>query len=136
MQSQATMKIAPHMYKRNSIFFRSGRIGLEFVLDVLAGDHGPDKIFFIETSGRDHLLSRQACAVEAAATQGQVRVVVVLSSNTLDLEANNATRQVYNNFKGNQCFRHQPNQKVIFDITLHFQYEQTNCVEVSKRKDV
>ena len=85
------------------LFFRSGKIGLEFVLDVLAGDHGPDKIFFIETSGRDHLLSRQACAVEAAAMQGQVRVVVVLSSNTLDLEANNATRQVYNNLKGNQC---------------------------------
>ena len=53
------------------------------------------RIFFLETSGRDHLTPRQTCAVESAIGQGQLFAYVIMRSDVIDLDANNATRQLY-----------------------------------------
>eukprot|EP00094_Tigriopus_californicus_P007157 TCALIF_06890-PA protein Name:"Similar to uvssa UV-stimulated scaffold protein A (Danio rerio)" AED:0.18 eAED:0.18 QI:313/0.75/0.2/1/1/1/5/0/946 len=54
------------------------------------------KIFFLETSGRDHLQNRQCCAIESAVKHaGDLDVLVVMVADHLDLSANNATRQLY-----------------------------------------
>ena len=84
-----------------------GSVDLDFVLNssaaVLDTDN-PNKLFFIETSGRDHLTTRQACAVESVAQNGRVRAVVLLASDKLNLNANNVTFQLYHSFKGINVF--------------------------------
>ena len=80
-----------------------GQIGLKFVLDSeQIKQNNPNKIFFIETSGRDHLLPRQVCAIETALVYGKMRVFVVMNTDHLNLEANNSTKQLYTRFKGEQ----------------------------------
>jgi len=58
------------------------------------------QVLFIESSGRDYLDGRQACAVESAARSGTklndaLRIIVLLNSTQLDVHANNATSQLY-----------------------------------------
>ena len=80
-----------------------GSVDLDFVLGSSAAvldTDDPNKLFFIETSGRDHLTTRQACAVESLAQNGRVNAVVLLASDKLNLNANNATFQLYHSFKG------------------------------------
>ena len=55
-----------------------------------------DHIVFIETSGRDHLLIRQTCAIESAGRQNpNSSVIILMNSTELNLEANNATFELY-----------------------------------------
>ena len=55
-----------------------------------------EHIVFIETSGRDHLLIRQTCAIESAGRQNPNSPVIILMNSTrLNLDANNATFQLY-----------------------------------------
>ena len=55
-----------------------------------------EHIVFIETSGRDHLLIRQACSIESAGRQNPTSPVIILMNSTnLNLDANNATFQLY-----------------------------------------
>ncbi|XP_059092020.1 lactosylceramide 4-alpha-galactosyltransferase-like [Tigriopus californicus] len=56
------------------------------------------KVFFIESSGRDHLLHRQACSVESALSVSKtIRSVVTLTARQLNL-SHNATCQLYSRF--------------------------------------
>lgn len=77
-----------------------GSVKLDFVLDSDVSSDDPNKLFFIETSGRDYLTTRQACAVESVVQNGGVRAIVVMASDDLNLSANNATYQLYHRFKG------------------------------------
>ena len=55
-----------------------------------------EHVVFIETSGRDHLLIRQACSIESAGQQNPTSPIIILMNSTvLNLEANNATFQLY-----------------------------------------
>ena len=55
-----------------------------------------EHVVFIETSGRDHLLIRQACSIESAGRQNPTSPVIILMNSTnLNLDANNATFQLY-----------------------------------------
>ena len=55
-----------------------------------------EHVVFIETSGRDHLLIRQACSIESAGRQNPTsHVIVLMNSTKLNLNANNATFQLY-----------------------------------------
>ena len=55
-----------------------------------------EHVVFIETSGRDHLLIRQACSIESAGRQNPTSPIIILMNSTvLNLEANNATFQLY-----------------------------------------
>lgn len=58
-----------------------------------------EKLFFLETSGRNHLQNRQSCAIESAVKHaGELDILVVMVADHLDLSANNATRQLYQEF--------------------------------------
>ena len=55
-----------------------------------------EHVVFIETSGRDHLLIRQACSIESAGRQNPTSpIIILINSTVLNLEANNATFQLY-----------------------------------------
>lgn len=54
----------------------------------------PRGLFMMETSGRDRLTGRQACAVESAASRSGLSVYLVMSSQTLSLR-DNTTCQLY-----------------------------------------
>ena len=57
---------------------------------------GYENVVFIETSGRDHLLISQTCAIESAGRQNpNSHVIILMNSTKLNLNANNATFQLY-----------------------------------------
>ena len=63
-------------------------------------------MFFIESSGRDHLLIRQTCAIESAVRNSKVdQFYVVMTSQNLNVTANNATCQLFKRHS-NVIFRH------------------------------
>ena len=63
----------------------------------LAESECKSKLFFIESSDRPHLLTRQACAVESAIKNAQIEeIYVLMTSKTLNV--NNATCQLLNHF--------------------------------------
>ena len=55
------------------------------------------KIFFIESSDRTHLLTRQACAVESAVKNAQIEEIYILMTSKV-LNVNNGTCQLLNHF--------------------------------------
>lgn len=59
------------------------------------GRIAPNQVFFLETSGRGYLLPRQACTVESAARYSGLPVTVLIASQTLFTQANNATWQLF-----------------------------------------
>ena len=65
--------------------------------DLAAVELGEDCIFFIESSPKEVLSSREACALESAARNSELRVVMVRLGRSLDL-ADNTTCQVYNRY--------------------------------------
>ena len=69
-----------------------GKVELE---ELAAVELGEDCIFFIESSPKEVLSSREACALESAARNSELRVVMVRLGRSLDL-ADNTTCQVYN----------------------------------------
>ena len=60
-------------------------------------------VFMIESSGRDTLNARQACAVESAALKSGFNVVLILTSSYLDLR-DNTTCQLYMRVPNLQVF--------------------------------
>ena len=62
--------------------------------ELAAVELGEDCIFFIESSPKEVLSSREACALESAARNSELRVVMVRLGRSLDL-ADNTTCQVY-----------------------------------------
>ena len=69
-----------------------------------------ENLFFIESSGRNHLRPRDACAIESAILQNAgmgVYIIVGMTSPVLDILANNATGQLYTNYYDKYLiFRH------------------------------
>ena len=59
---------------------------------------GEDNIFFIESSPKEVLSSRESCALESAARNSGLRVVMVRVGRVLDL-TDNTTCQIYSRFK-------------------------------------
>ena len=71
------------------------------------------KIFFIESSGRDHLLNKQICSIESAVRNSNIdKVVVTMTSKNLNLAANNATCQMFFSYQGKLLFRHVDKDKL------------------------
>ena len=69
-----------------------------------------ENLFFIESSGRNHLRPRDACAIESAIIQNAgmgISIIVGMISPVLDILANNATCQLYKTYYDkNLKFRH------------------------------
>ena len=59
---------------------------------------GEDNIFFIESSPKEVLSSRESCALESAARNSGLRVVMVRVGRVLDL-TDNTTCQIYSRSK-------------------------------------
>ena len=82
-----------------------------------------ENIFFIESSSRNHLRPRDACAIESAILQnaGMGRYIVVgMTSPVLDISANNATCQLYTKYYGKYLIFRHINVNTIFKGTpLH-----------------
>ena len=70
-------------------------IELQNIEDVSLGE---DNIFFIESSPKEVLSSRESCALESAARNSGLRVVMVRVGQVLDL-TDNTTCQIYSRFK-------------------------------------
>ena len=62
-------------------------------------DIGKNNIFFIETSPKENLTSREACALESAARNSELIVHMVRVSPFLDLK-DNTTCEIYKRYKG------------------------------------
>ena len=59
---------------------------------------GDNNIFIIESSPREVLSSREACAVESAARNSELDVIMVRVGEEMDL-TDNTTCQIYNSFR-------------------------------------
>ena len=72
------------------------------VLSILPSENIPDnfekekKIFFLETSGRSNLTARTLCAVESASKHSNLLVIVLLTSQELNLQQA-STHKLYQN---------------------------------------
>ena len=84
-------------------------------------------MFFIESSGRDHLLIRQTCAIESAVRNSKIdQFYVVMTSPNLNVTANNATCQLFKRYS-NVIFRH---------VDLDVLFEETPLQELHSGKVV
>lgn len=63
-----------------------------------------NNLFFLETSGRSTLDSRQACAIESAARMSEMNVIVTIRNETLSLDSN-VTCQLYKHYSNIQFYR-------------------------------
>ena len=83
---------------------------------------GSDNLFFIESSGKNHLMPRDACAIESAIRNSGVsgRIIVAMTSKGIDIMANNATCQIYTKYAERSVFFRHVNTDTIFQTTpLH-----------------
>ena len=72
---------------------------------------GGNKLFFLETSGRPHFNPRQACAIESAARNSGLEILVLIRSDFLNLRDNIAC-QLYKNLKNVHFYKLDPEQDV------------------------
>ena len=70
------------------------RVKLDNLVDQDLEDLGEDNVFMIESSPKESLSSREGCALESAARNSQLAVVMVRVGQMLDL-GDNTTCQVY-----------------------------------------
>ena len=77
-------------------------------------------LFFVESSGRNHLTARFACAVESAIKNSGLKgnIIVAMTSKYLDISANNATCHLYSEHAGKNMFFRYVNVDTIFQNTL------------------
>ena len=98
-----------------------------------------NNLFFIESSGRNHINPRDACAIESAVKDSGIsgRIFVAMTSPILDVSANNATWQIYTKFAESFVYFRFVNVNTIFQGTpfheLHINghlihHEQKNTV--------
>ena len=79
-----------------------------------------ENLFFIESSGRNHLRPRDACAIESALLRNagmSMYVIVGMTSPILDVLANNATCQLYTKYAAKNLFFRHINVDTIFKGT-------------------
>ena len=65
--------------------------------DIEDHEIGEDNIFMIESSPKETLSSREACALESAARNSELQVVMVRVGQLLDLQ-DNTTCQLYSRY--------------------------------------
>ena len=78
-----------------------------------------NKLFFIESSGREYLTPRYACAIESAVKNTELsgHIIIVMTSPYLDISSNNATCHLYERYAGKQIFFRYANLDTIFEGT-------------------
>ena len=78
-----------------------------------------NNLFFVESSGRNHLRVRDACAIESAVKNSGLagHIIVAMTSPFLDVMANNATCHIYTEHEGKNVFFRHVNVDTIFEGT-------------------
>ena len=78
-----------------------------------------NKLFFIESSEKNCLTPRYACAIESAVKNTELSgyIIVVMTSPYLDISSNNATCHLYTKHHGKNIFFRYANLDTIFDGT-------------------
>ena len=66
--------------------------------DIEDHEIGEDNIFMIESSPKETLSSRESCALESAARNSELQVIMVRVGQLLDLQ-DNTTCQLYSRYK-------------------------------------
>ena len=84
-----------------------------------------ENLFFVESSGKDHLTARDACAIESAARNSGLagQIIVAMTSPILDVMANNATCNIYKEYEGTHIFFRYVNIDTIFKGTPLYYYQ-------------
>ena len=105
-----------------------GKIELQDIQDVTLGE---DNIFFIESSPKEVLSSREGCALESAARNSGLMVVMVRVGRSLDLR-DNTTCQIYSRHVSDILFHvsHTPryNRKQIIAIFISGSETPSACI--------
>ena len=85
------------------------------------------QIFFIESTGRDHLLPKHVCTIESALRNAKVsQIIVAMTSKTLHVTANNVTCQLVKEYSNRGLvFRH---------VDLDSLFEGTPLEKIHKAK--
>ena len=75
-----------------------------------------ENLFFIESSGRNYLRPRDACAIESAVKNSGIagKFIIVMTSRNLNILANNATCQIYTQYAERVVFFRYVNVDTIF----------------------
>ena len=85
--------------------------------DVISKEN--KNLFFIESSGRNYLNPRDACAIESAVKNSGLagHIIVAMTSPVLDVMKNNATCHLYSEHAGRNIFFRHVNVDTIFKGT-------------------
>ena len=85
--------------------------------DILSKQN--NNLFFVESSGRNHLKPRDACAIESAVKNSGLagHIIVAMTSPVLDVMADNATCHIYAEHAGKNIFFRYVNVDTIFKGT-------------------
>ena len=79
-------------------------------------------LFFVESSGRNYLTTRDACTIESAVKNSGFAgyIIVAMTSGFLDVTSNNATCRIYTEHAGTNVFFRHVNVDTIFkDTPIH-----------------
>ena len=85
--------------------------------DIISKEN--ENLFFIESSGRDHLRPRDACAIESAVKNSGLsgHIIIAMTSPVLNVMANNATCHLFSEHAGKNVFFRHINVDTIFKGT-------------------
>ena len=85
--------------------------------DVISKEN--ENLFFIESSGRDHLRPRDACAIESAVKNSGLKghIIIAMTSSVLNVMGNNATCHLFSEHAGKNVFFRHINVDTIFKGT-------------------
>ena len=94
LQSLKTEREGEERSEEDQCGGNTSRVMLDNIDQQDPGDLGEDKIFMIESSPKETLSSREGCALESAARNSGLHVVMVRVGELLDLR-DNTTCQLY-----------------------------------------
>ena len=85
--------------------------------DIISKEN--ENLFFIESSGRDHLRPRDACAIESAVKNSGLsgHIIIAMTSPVLNVMGNNATCHLFSEHADKNVFFRHVNVDTIFKGT-------------------
>ena len=96
-------------------------------------------LFFVESSGRNHLTPKDACAIESAVKNSGLKghIIIAMTSRVLDITANNATCHIYSEHAGKNVFFRHVNVDTIFkDTPIDRIHLEGHLKHHEKRKEI
>ena len=94
-------------------------------------------LFFVESSDRNYLRAREACSIESAIRNSDLKghFVIAMTAQSLDINGSNATCHIYNNFEGHKVIFRHVNVDTIFQGTPLQQLHQSGKLRMGKQRE-